>query len=378
MLSCLEQDLISSLQRQLGRLGSNPSKQSLDKAKPEAAFGFNTLPNRQPSQPCCLRSLPRLSPLFPPRSNWLRDLKLPVQSRFSLSLIFEKLTPSILMNITHLAGYLDDETNHLSTIMNQIHSKMHYTPSNPFHCLPYQRLCESQIQVAAAKSLQGILFNESVIKLLDYRALPKEAVVAGDYVDKSALVVAVGEVLRCVIARAIKPSPLKMALRPMEMERIYSIVSYECLGAVSECKYYIHMWKLSTCNVQCTGFSYRGGHPGISPPLLPRVVVRVYTMYMYVHVRIATMYQCILQPTCICTRPALCLYPLSYHAGVYTCDCCIYIYVWACTCSLTHTTFCRHEQQWAWEGSSQKAPADVAADQGHYSLPCPPAPGHAT
>ena len=295
MLSCLEQYLISSLQRQLSRLGSNPSKQSLDKAKPEAAFGFNTLPNHQPSQPCCLRSLPRLSPLFPPRSNWLRDLKLPVQSRFSLSLIFEKLTPSILMNITHLAGYLDDETNHLSTIMNQIHSKMHYTPSNPFHCLPYQRLCESQIQVAAAKSLQGILFNESVIKLLDYRAPPKEAVVAGDYVDKSALVVAVGEVLRCVIARAIKPSPLKMALRPMEMERIYSIVSYECLGAVSECKYCIHVGSLQRAmymyNVQ--GFHTEGGHPGISPPLLPRIVVRVCTMYVHV----ATMYHYILQPT---------------------------------------------------------------------------------
>ena len=59
---------------------------------------------------------------------------------------------------------------------------------------------------------------------------------AGECVDKSSLAVAVREVLRSVIARAIKPSPLRVALKQMEMERVYSIVSFECLGAVSECK----------------------------------------------------------------------------------------------------------------------------------------------
>lgn len=140
------------------------------------------------------------------------------------------------MNITRLASYINDDSNHLSTIIDQIHSKLHYSPTTAIHCLPYQRLCESQIKVAAAKSLQGILFNENVIKLLDYQPPPKEAVVAGDSVDKSSLVVAVREVLQAIIGRAIKPSPLKMALRPMEMERVYSIVVFECLGAVAECK----------------------------------------------------------------------------------------------------------------------------------------------
>lgn len=140
------------------------------------------------------------------------------------------------MNITHLAGYLNDDSNHLSTIINQIHSKLHYSPTTALHCLPYQHLCESQIQVAAAKSLQGILFNESVIKLLDYQPPPKSVVVAGDFVDKSSLVVALREVLQSIIGRAIKPSPLKVALRPMEMERVYSIVVFECLGSVAECK----------------------------------------------------------------------------------------------------------------------------------------------
>ena len=176
----------------------------------------------------------------------LKDLQLPVQSRFSLSLIFDKLTPAILMNITRIAGYGDDTQNHFSTIMDQIHSKMHFTPTTPHHSLPYQQLCESHIQVAAAKSLQGILFNESMIKLLGYHPPPKDAAKpSGGAGDKSSLAVSVREVLRCLITRAIKPSPLKIALRPMEMERVYSIVSYECLGAVSECK----NWGLHTCAV---------------------------------------------------------------------------------------------------------------------------------
>ena len=120
--------------------------------------------------------------------------------------------------------------------MDKIHSKMHYMPTTAEHSLPFQQLCELQIQAAAAKSLQGILYNESMIKLLDYKAPSRDVVVAGGGVDKSGLAVAVREVLKCLITRAIKPSPLKVALRPMEMERVYSIVSFECLGAVSECK----------------------------------------------------------------------------------------------------------------------------------------------
>ena len=76
-----------------------------------------------------------------------------------------------------------------------------------------------------------------MIKLLDYRPPPKDtAKASGGSGDKRPLAVAVREILSCLVARAIKPSPLKVALRPMEMERVYSIVSYECLGAVSECK----------------------------------------------------------------------------------------------------------------------------------------------
>ena len=81
------------------------------------------------------------------------------------------------------------------------------------------------------------MFNEAVIKLLSYKPPPMDVVMAGGYVDKSELAVAVRDILRCLIARAIKPSPLKPALRLMEMERVYSILSFECLGNVSECKW---------------------------------------------------------------------------------------------------------------------------------------------
>ena len=101
---------------------------------------------------------------------------------------------------------------------------------------PYHQLCESVIQLAATKSLHTILFNESVIQLLNYQPPSIDVVVAGGYVDKSELASTVGEVLRCLAARAIKPSPLKPTLKLLELERVHAVLSYECLASVAECK----------------------------------------------------------------------------------------------------------------------------------------------
>lgn len=46
-------------------------------------------------------------PTLRPRTVTLSDLSLTLQSKFSLSLIMRELSPSILLNLAHLAGCLD-------------------------------------------------------------------------------------------------------------------------------------------------------------------------------------------------------------------------------------------------------------------------------
>lgn len=139
------------------------------------------------------------------------------------------------MNIAHLAGYLD-EKHSLSNILQLSHSFAKAVPPTITKCLPYQQLCESLLQMAATKSLHTILFNESVIKLLNYRPPPMDVVVAGGYVDKSELAQSVQDVLKCLALRAIKPSPLKPTLKMPGLEKVHALLSYECLASVAECE----------------------------------------------------------------------------------------------------------------------------------------------
>ena len=150
-------------------------------------------------------------------------------------MILDHLTPSILINLAHLAGYLDAKHSLLS-ILQHVHSITRSSPQIIVKSFPYHQLCESVIQLAATKSLHTILFNESVIQLLNYQPPSIDVVVAGGYVDKSELASTVGEVLRCLAARAIKPSPLKPTLKLLELERVHAVLSYECLASVAECK----------------------------------------------------------------------------------------------------------------------------------------------
>ena len=172
---------------------------------------------------------------LPSRTVALSGLKLLSQSNFSLPLIADHLTPAILMNITHLAGYLDNKHS-LSSILQQAHTFSKSMPQVINKCLPYQRLCESLLQMAATKSLHTILYDETVIKLLSYQSPSMEVVIAGGYIDKSELAQSVREVLKCLAMRAIKPSPLKPALQLLELERVHAVLSYECLASVAECK----------------------------------------------------------------------------------------------------------------------------------------------
>ena len=73
-----------------------------------------------------------------------------------------------------------------------------------------------------------------------------EVVIAGGYVDKSELASTVREVLKCLAARSIKPSPLKPTLRLLELERVHAVLGYECLAAVAECKcvLWVVVWSL--------------------------------------------------------------------------------------------------------------------------------------
>jgi len=52
------------------------------------------------------------------RSVKVSELKLVPQDSFSLGLLSEQLTPSMLLNLAHLAGYLDKDHSVLSIVMS--------------------------------------------------------------------------------------------------------------------------------------------------------------------------------------------------------------------------------------------------------------------
>ena len=179
---------------------------------------------------------PTFPPHFSPRSVSLSSLKLLTQKNFSLSLILDHLTPSILINLAHLAGYLDAKHSLLS-ILQQAHGSARSFPQVISKSLPYHQLCESVLQMAATKSLHTILFNESVVQLLNYHPPSIDVVVAGGYMDKSELASTVCDVLKCIVGRAINPSPLKPTLKLLELERVHAVLTYECLASTAECEY---------------------------------------------------------------------------------------------------------------------------------------------
>lgn len=204
-----------------------------------SSFSSSSIPPPSPPpHPPCPHSL--LLPLlilllFLLRSVSLTAVKLLPQAQFSLPLITPHLSPSTLLNIAHLAGFLDHRHS-LRSILQQAHSLTSSFPLAITKSLGYHQLCNSVLQMAATKSLHSILFDESVLKLLSYQPPPMHVVISGTYVDKSELADSVKEVLKCLATRAVKPSPLKPSLRLMELERVHAVLGYECLAAVAECK----------------------------------------------------------------------------------------------------------------------------------------------
>lgn len=58
----------------------------------------------------------------------------------------------------------------------------------------------------------------------------------GGYEDHSELAEAVKEVVRCLSSRAVKPSPLRLTLRILELERVHAILSNQCLTSIADRK----------------------------------------------------------------------------------------------------------------------------------------------
>ncbi len=61
----------------------------------------------------------------------------------------------------------------------------------------------------------------------------------GGYEDRSELAEAVKEVVRCLSSRAVKPSPLRLTLRMLELERVHAILSSQCLTSIADRKMFI-------------------------------------------------------------------------------------------------------------------------------------------
>ena len=176
------------------------------------------------------------TPLLPPgRTVSLDKLKLRPLRQFSLLLVLDRIGPAVLLNLAHLAGYLDAKHS-LSTILRHAHSLAKTPPAGIVESLPYQQLCDSLLQLAATKALHLVLLDESMVQLLSYQPPPLEVVIAGEFVDKSELAQNVCHVLQCMAARAVRPSPLKPTLRLGELERVHSVLSFDCLAAVAECE----------------------------------------------------------------------------------------------------------------------------------------------
>ncbi len=54
--------------------------------------------------------------------------------------------------------------------------------------------------------------------------------------DKSELALAVKDVISCLSSRAIKPSPLKSAIKLLELQKLHSTLSYESITSLADSK----------------------------------------------------------------------------------------------------------------------------------------------
>lgn len=79
------------------------------------------------------------------------------------------------------------------------------------------------------------MFNTTVLSRL-INLVPSDLFLLGGYEDRSELAEAVKEVVKCLSSRAVRPSSLRLTLRMLELERVHSVLSYQCLSSIADRK----------------------------------------------------------------------------------------------------------------------------------------------
>lgn len=167
------------------------------------------------------------------RSVHMSELKLPKLKTFSVGLLESQLSPSLLMNLAHLAS-LHDHPHNLTNLLTTLQDTFPSSSTSDImlldSCYPFLHLCEQTLRLAAVRSLHVILQDCCSSELLLHTPPTLEELASGKARDdRSELATALVDILRCLVTRATQPSLLRPALETLELKHVSDMVSFEHL-----------------------------------------------------------------------------------------------------------------------------------------------------
>ena len=157
---------------------------------------------------------------------------------FDTSLIIDKISPQTLSGLVKLAGFVQDFSNNL---LNQLQDSNETCPSPPTlfdfqtvdrtfsQMLEYQSLQLMMLQFSAIKCCEVLLQDGSLLSYLAPTVKERTVLVDGGVVDPIAMMEVMKEVVKNLVAWAVKPSPMIDAVTFPDLERLHLCISHRTL-----------------------------------------------------------------------------------------------------------------------------------------------------
>jgi len=157
---------------------------------------------------------------------------------FDTSLIIDKISPQTLSSLVKLAGFVQDVSN---SLLNQLQESTETCPSPPTQfdidlvdrtfsqMLEYQSLQLMMLQFSAIKCCEVLLQDGSLLSYLAPSVKEQTVLTEGGVLDPVAMMEVMKEVVKNLVAWAVKPSPMIDAVTFPDLERLHLCISHRTL-----------------------------------------------------------------------------------------------------------------------------------------------------